>query len=145
MDVLTVNSLNFLSTISHEIYYRTAQYVKKPVTYVYEGCTEELLAVYRKGGFNITKTHCNNDFRKVMDPFLAKKYPTIKMNYAAAQEHVPQAEQNNCVIQERIQEAYHRFPFPYLPRILVKYLVMKSTKNLNLFTNKQGVSKYFIP
>ena len=30
-----------------------------------------------------------------MDQFMAKKDPTIKMNHAAAQEHVPRAEQNN--------------------------------------------------
>jgi hypothetical protein len=67
------------------------------------------------------------------------------MNYAAAQEHVPRAERNNRVIQERVRVAYHRFPFTHLPRILVKYLVMESTKKLNLFPNKNGVSKYFSP
>ena len=40
---------------------------------------------------------------------------------------------------------YHRFPYSHLPRILVKYLVMESTKKLNFFPNKNGVSKYFSP
>ena len=78
-----------------------------------------------------------------MDPFLARQDPSIKMNYATTQEHVPRAERNNRVIQERVQAAYHRFPFTHLPRILVKYLVMESTKKLNFFPNKHGVSKYF--
>ena len=38
-----------------------------------------------------------------------------------------------------------RLPFTYLLRILAKYLFMESTKKLNLFTNKHGVSKYFSP
>jgi hypothetical protein len=145
MDGLTVNSLKFLSTISHDLFYRTAQYVAKPVSSIYEGCIDELLALYKRGGFTISEIHCDNEFRKVMDPLSARQDPPIKMNYAAAQEHVPRAERNNRVIQERVRAAYHRFPFTHLPRILVKYLVMESTKKLNFFPNKNGVSKYFSP
>jgi hypothetical protein len=145
MDGLTVNSLKFLSTISHDLFYRTAQYVAKPVASVYEKCIAELLAVYKRGEFNITEIHCDNEFRKVMDPLSVRQNPPIKMNYAAAQEHVPRAERNNRVIQERVRAAYHRLPFTHLPRILVKFLVMESTKKLNFFPNKNGVSKYFSP
>ena len=80
-----------------------------------------------------------------MDPFFAKKYLTIKINYAALQEYVPRYEQNNCVIQERVQAAYHRFPYTHLPHILVKYIIMESTKKLNLSPKKHGVSNYSSP
>ena len=79
-----------------------------------------------------------------MDPFSAKQDPAIKMKYAEAQEYVPQAEKNR-VIQELVQAAYYRSPFTHLPHILVKYLVMESTKKLNFFPNKHGVLKYFSP
>ncbi len=102
MDGLEVNSLKFLSTISHDLYYRTAQYIAKPVASVYEVCMDKLLAVYKKGGFNITEIHCDNEFRKVMDLFSARQDPPIEMNYAVTQEHVPRAERNNRVIQERV-------------------------------------------
>jgi len=36
MDGLTVNSLKFLSTILHDIYYHTAQYVSQPIASVYK-------------------------------------------------------------------------------------------------------------
>jgi hypothetical protein len=145
MDGLTVNSLKFLSTISHDLYYRTTQYVARSVASIYEECMDELLALYKRGGFTISTIHCDNEFHKVMDPLSARQDPPITMNYAATQEHVPRAEQNNRVIQERVRVAYHRFPFTHLPRILVKYLVMESTKKLNFFPNKNGVSKYFSP
>ena len=61
------------------------QYITKRVASVYEGCMEKLLAAYKKGGFNITEIHCDNKCCKVMDPFLAKKYPRIKIKYAEAQ------------------------------------------------------------
>jgi hypothetical protein len=102
-------------------------------------------ALYNRGGFTISAIHCDNKFCKVMDPLSARQDPSITLNYAAAQEHVPRAERNNRVIQERVRAAYHRFPFTHLPRILVKYLVMESTKKLNFFPNKNGVSKYFSP
>jgi hypothetical protein len=91
MDGLTVNSLKFLSTISHDLYYRTVQYVAKPVASIYKVCMDKLLVLYKRGGFTISKIHCNNEFRKVMDPLLARQDPPITMNYAAAQEHVPRA------------------------------------------------------
>ena len=45
MDRFTVHSLKFLSTISDELYYRTAKYFTKPVASVYEYCMEKLIAV----------------------------------------------------------------------------------------------------
>jgi demethoxyubiquinone hydroxylase (CLK1/Coq7/Cat5 family) len=114
MDGLEVNSLKFLSTISHELYYRTTQYITRtPVKSVYKVCMDELLAVYKKGGFKITEIHCDNEFCKGMEVFLAKQDPRIKMNYAAAQEHLPQAERNNRIIQERVRAAYHRFFYAF--------------------------------
>jgi hypothetical protein len=146
MDGMTVNSMKFLTAISHDLYYRTAQqYVTNPVASVYKECMDELVTVYKKGGFRITDIHCDNAFRKAMDPFSAGQAPPIKMNYASAQEHVPRAERNNHVIQERVCAAYHRFPFTHLPRTLVKYLVMELAKKLNFFPNKYGVSNVFSP
>ena len=80
-----------------------------------------------------------------MDPFLAKQDPRIKTDYAAAQEQVPRYEQNNCVIQERLRAAWHRFTCTHLPRISVKYLVGESTTKLVFFSNKHGASNNFSP
>ena len=39
---------------------------------------EELMEVYKKGAFNITEIHCDNEFFKMMDPFTAKQDPQHK-------------------------------------------------------------------
>ena len=78
-----------------------------------------------------------------MDP-LYEKYKII-MNYANAQEHVPEAEWNNRFLKERIRATYHRLPYVHLPRILVKYLVLEVSKKANFFPAKHGVSKYYSP
>jgi hypothetical protein len=95
MDGMIVNSLKFLTTISHELFYRTAQHVPTNVASEYEKCMDELLAVYKRGNFTINEVHCDNEFHKLMDPYSTKQDPPITVNYASAQEHVPRAERNN--------------------------------------------------
>ena len=72
MDGLTLNSLTFLFTISRGLYYKTMEYVTKPFSSIYKGCTYKFVSIYKKGSFNITEIHCNNEFLRVMGPFLAK-------------------------------------------------------------------------
>ena len=139
IDGMTVNSLKFLTMISHELFYRTTQYVPRNIASVYEECMDEIMAIYKRGQFNITEVHCDNEFHKLMDPYSTKQDPTIKVNYASAQEHVPRAERNNRTIKERVRATYHRLPYDHLPRILVKYLVMESAKTLISF---QTVTAY---
>ena len=67
----------------------------------------------------------------------------LTMNFANPQEHVPEAERNNCVIKERVRAKYHQFPYNHLPRLMVKILVTESAKKLNFFPAKNRVSAYF--
>lgn len=80
-----------------------------------------------------------------MDPIESTQQPPIEMNYASAQEHVPEAERNNRTIKEGFRAIYNRSPFPHLPRILVKYGGMDDARKCSLFPAKGGVSKYFSP
>jgi hypothetical protein len=81
IDGMTVNSLKFLTTISHELFYWTAQCIPTNVESEYEKCMDELMAVYRRGQFTVNEVHCNNEFHKLMDPYFAKQDPPITMNY----------------------------------------------------------------
>jgi hypothetical protein len=58
---------------------------------------------------------------------------------------VPEAERNNRTIGERIRTTYHNLPYKAIPRIMLKYLAMVSTQQLNLFPAKGGVSAYLSP
>jgi hypothetical protein len=123
----------------------TAQYGQTNNAPNYEIALDEVMRTNKRGQFQVTEIHCNNEFHKLMDPFAAKQDPVIKVNYVTAKEHVPWAERNNRTIQERVRAAYHSLPYNDLPRTLVKYLVMESAKKLNYFPNKNGVSKYYSP
>eukprot|EP00957_Ditylum_brightwellii_P010896 825688-Ditylum_brightwellii.AAC.1 len=60
IDGLKTNHLHFLTPITNNIYYRTVQYTKDNIAEVYEQCFDELIASYKKGGFNVVGIHCNN-------------------------------------------------------------------------------------
>ena len=145
IDGLNVNSLNFSTTISQDIYYRTAQYVQQRKAHIYEKCIQEIDDIYTNGGFQINEIHCDNEFRTSMNSFTKNHARQIKINYTSAKEHVPRAERNNRTIQERIRATYHRLPYEHLPCILVKYLVSELARKLNFFPAKHGVSKHYSP
>lgn len=143
MDAMKVNGLTFLTTVSRHIQYRTAQYVKHQTASVYRELLGQIFRVYNAGGFKITKIHCDNEFRPLVEP-LANEFH-VAMNFANPQEHVPEAERNNRVIKERVRATYHRLPYVHLTRTLVKMLVTESAKKLNFFPAKHGVSQYYSP
>jgi hypothetical protein len=145
VDGINVNGLQFFTTIAHDIYYRTAQYVKSTHYEQFREFMDEIIAMYRKGGFVVTKINCDNEFHKAFDGYAEAKTPPIKVSYSAAQEHVPRAERNNRTIQERTRTGYHYLPYTHLPRTLVKMMVTEAPRKLNYFPNKHGISKHYSP
>ena len=67
------------------------------------------------------------------------------MNYTNAGDHVPEAERNNRVLQERVRTAYHRLPYKAIPKTMLKHLTMISAEQLNYFPAKGGISAHFSP
>jgi hypothetical protein len=68
-----------------------------------------------------------------------------EMNYATADGHVPDAKRSNRTIQERIRAAYHNLPYSVIPKVMIKYLAMICTQQLNYFPAKGGISPYYSP
>jgi hypothetical protein len=59
--------------------------------------------------------------------------------------HVPEAERNNRMIEERIRATYHNLPYKAIPKTMIRHLAMVCTEQLNLFPAKGGVSVYYSP
>jgi hypothetical protein len=143
LDGMRINSVPFLTTISKNIMYRTAQWVAHQTVEVYRKRISEVIRLYHTGGLRVTDIRCDNEFRPLVDP-LGNEF-NIRMNYANPQEHVPEAERNNRVIEERFRATFHRLPYEHFPRIMVKMLGSESAKKLNYFPSKNGVSPYYSP
>jgi hypothetical protein len=143
IDGLSVNGLSFLTTISRNLYYRTAQYVKQPTVTCYREALQHVFRIYRQGGFQVVAIHSDNEFKPLIEP-LSQEFG-VAMNYANPQEHVPEAERNNRVIKERVRATYHRLPYSRLPRLMVQTIVTDSAKKLNFFPAQHGISPYYSP
>ena len=143
IDMMFINKIPFLTTISKSIMYRTAQPLENKTPSVYRSALDTVFRVYNNAGFRIKMIKADQEFRPILDEI--KDELDITMNYASAQEHVPEAERNNRTIKERFRSQYQRLPFKAIPKVMVKALVMEATKKLNFFPPKGGVSQYYSP
>ena len=62
MDELEINSLQFLSTISLHIYFRTMNYMPNTTVGYYQWALNNLNSVYKRGGFNLNKIYVIMNF-----------------------------------------------------------------------------------
>ena len=143
IDGMTVNGLVFLTTISRNLYYRTAQFIPHETTEQYKTALTSVIRCYNVGGFRIAKIHADNEFRPLLEP-LQDEF-RVEINFANPQDHVPEAERNNRTLKERTRATYHRLPYHTLTRTMVKILVQESAKKLNFFPARHGVSQFYSP
>ena len=113
------------------------------MTKSYHKAMDRVFGIYNNAGFSIAIVISDPEFQPVLDPI--KNVLQFMMNYASANEHVPQIEHNNCTLKERVHSVFHALPYSAIPRIMIKYLVFKCTKRLNWFAPKGGVSAYYSP
>ena len=73
--------------------------MKKEATEYLEAI-KEIIATYNQAGFHVVKILADNEFQP-LEESLQDDFD-IEMNFAAAQEHVPEAEQNIHVIKEHV-------------------------------------------
>lgn len=91
---------------------------------------EDISRIYHKEGFRVRLIHADPEFKSIEDKLWDKH--RIKMNCCNRQDHVPLAERNHQrSIKERCRMNFHQIPFTILPRLMVKMLVLESTKKLN--------------
>jgi hypothetical protein len=105
IDRIKVNGLTFLTTVSRNICYRTAQFVIDKSVSSYRAVLHEVFKIYNKAGFYLREIRCDNKF-KPLQGILQETYG-ISVNFANPQEHVPEAEQNNQIIKERVRTTYY--------------------------------------
>ena len=142
-DIMCVNQIPFLVTISKRMQYRTAWVMRSQKASDFRSSIDQVFRIYNAAGFQITTLHCDRQFKPIMDEI--KDDLDITMNYYSAQEHVPEIERSNRIVKERVRALYHSMPYRYIPSIMVKYAVIEMTARLNYFPAKNGISKFHSP
>jgi hypothetical protein len=143
MDIMYVNGMPMLTGIDRSIRYRGLVPMTSRVSGELYRALDAILRAYNKRGYRVKTINCDGEFRTMMNE--VNDDLEIEMNYTSKGEHVPEAERNNRTIGERIRTTYHNLPYKAVPRIMLKYLAMVSTHQLNLFPAKGGVSAYLSP
>ena len=80
MDGLTINGIKFLPTISLNIYFWKMNYMPNTTAGCYQRALNKLNSVYKKGGFDLTKIRCDNQFQAGLDPIVTTYNPPITVN-----------------------------------------------------------------
>jgi Reverse transcriptase (RNA-dependent DNA polymerase) len=143
IDGIKINGLYFLTTITRNIMYRTAEWVPSRHISAYRSVLDNVFRIYDSAGIRINTILCDNEFQPLMEE-LTDVYD-VMVNYANPQEHVPEAERNNRAIKERFRSTFHRLPYKAIPKVMVKVLTMESAKKMNFFPPQGGISPYYSP
>ena len=143
IDLMFVNGIVVLTSIDRSIRFRGLVPMKSKTKDEIYKAIDVILRHYNKAGFRIKTIHCDREFKPLMDDVSDEM--DAEMNYTAKDGHVPEAERNNRTIGERIRAAYHNLPYKAIPKVMLKYLAMIVTHQLNLFPAKGGISPYFSP
>jgi hypothetical protein len=86
--------LLFLTSISKNLYYRTAQFVENKTINNFKKAIKEIIQIYNNmAGFHIEEIRSDNDFQTLKDPIFEEF--EICMHFSNPQEHIPEAKQNN--------------------------------------------------
>ena len=143
MDTMFINQEGMLTSIDHTVKFRCAMPIDHKTKKECHRVLDVTLHKCNSAGFIIKTIHCDGEQCPIMDE--VKDELNINMNHANPLDHVPEAERNNRVIKECVRAAYHHLPFKKLPQIMIRYLAMVQTNQLNYFPVKGGISKYYSP
>ena len=139
-----VNGMPFLTTISKNMKYCTAMWVADHTATTIANLVESVLKLYHWASFQVMEMCTNCEFKPVLHVLQDGGW-SFTTNLANAQEHVPEAKHNNCILKEHIHTTYHGIPYKMLPQTIICYMVMETTVKLNYFPAKGGCLNYFSP
>ena len=140
MDIMYVNGLAFLMTISKHLYYRTATYLTDEKANTLYKAMDGVFNKYNNAGYKIKHISADNQFQASLEAIQDELRVTL--HFSAAQEHVPEAERNIRTVKDTIRSVIASIPYTYLLNIMTKMLVAEATTRLNFFVNVNGIEHY---
>ena len=114
IDIMYINGMPFLTTISKNIKYCTTMWVADCTAPTITSLVESVLKSYQQAGFEVMEVCTNHEFKPVLQVLHDDGW-SFMTNLASAQEHVPEAECNIRVLKEHIHTTYHGIPYKVLP------------------------------
>ena len=88
--------------------------------------------------------HADNEFCPIEHEVI-EECEDAEFNFALPDEHVPDVERGNRVLEERFRTSYHLLPFKCMPRQMIREGMAKISFNCNLVVKDESCSAYFTP
>ena len=132
-DVLFVNQIPFLASISKHIHYGTVKALDSMKIPVMEDEIKHVIHMYAVRGFHVEYILVDIKFKVIKD----RGHLSATVNVVAKGEHVTEIERFNRVIKERTRCYYAMLPFRKLPRIIIINLLVTVMFYINAFVWKK--------
>ena len=142
-DVMFVNGVAFLITLSRRIRLFTAEHVpSRTAKQLGSSLMKVVKGLYARNGYVVQTILMDLEFEKVRD-----ECPLVEINLAGAREHVGESERGNQTIQERVRALTSTLPstITTLPKQFVIHMVYFAVLMINAFPAAQGVSERYSP
>ena len=143
-DIMYVNTILFLITISRVIKFPASQDIPNQTKYTYVRCIKLLIQVYRNARFIVCMFLIDHKFECLREALLLIT-PPVKLNVTSELEHVPEIERSNWIMKKRMRDERTTLPYRYMPQLMIKSLVNFQTLWLNAFPVKLGASTMVSP
>ena len=114
IDIMYINGMPFLTTISKNIKYCTTMWVVDHTAPTITYLVESVLKLYQQAVFQVMEVCTNHEFKPVLQVLQDNGW-SFMTNLSNAQEHVPEAKHNNCILKECIFTTYHGISYKMLP------------------------------
>ena len=98
IDIMYVNGMSFLTTISKTIKYCTTMWVADHTAPTIVSLVESILKLYQWTSFQVMEVCTNCKFKPVVQDLQDNGW-SFMTNLANTQEHVQEAERNNCILE----------------------------------------------
>jgi hypothetical protein len=142
VDVMKVNKMPFLVTISRAITFETVAWLKNAKADTILKQITDVRNIYIKRGFLLETVEVDGQFEPLCGTISEMG---VTLNKCYCEEHVPVAERRICTLKERCRRICNALPFKKLPGMLVVQMVSTCNLWLNIFPPKDGISRNINP
>ena len=140
IDVMHVNEVAFLHATSEWIDFRVSTCLKVETKASSLSAIENVINACKPGGFKVKCIDADLQFEFVEDDVNGALIEIVD-----ADDHANPVERSTRTVKEVIRFIVEDVPFKRLPKIMTRGLVALSTRNLNQFPSKNGMSSSVSP
>jgi hypothetical protein len=132
IDIMYVNSVPFLSAISKELKIGHAVPVASRHDVVIAKALKRVIAKYERRGCSVKQLGADEEFCKLED------LVNVNFDFAAKDDHEPTIERFMRTIKDSCRSQYNMLPFKYVPKAVIRHLVLNSVFWWNALLGERG-------